>query len=100
MRRERTSQIQGTSQQNTWMREATDPDWVYGYDAWTAPLDPAPSPAAASLIAQSRTRDSRSALATTLTEDSAIAAAAIIGDSRMPNTGYSTPAAIGTPAAL
>ncbi len=42
VRRERTSQIQGTSQKNTWMREATDPAWVYGYDAWTAPLDPAP----------------------------------------------------------
>jgi hypothetical protein len=41
-RRERTAQIQGTSQQNTWMREATDPDWVYGYDAWMAPLDAAP----------------------------------------------------------
>ena len=47
VRRQRTSQIQGTSQKNTWMREATDPDWVYGYDAWTAPLDPAPSPVAA-----------------------------------------------------
>jgi 6-hydroxynicotinate 3-monooxygenase len=42
VRRERTAQIQGTSQKNTWMREATDPDWVYGYDAWTAPLDPEP----------------------------------------------------------
>jgi len=20
------------------MRNATDPDWLYGYDAWTAPL--------------------------------------------------------------
>jgi salicylate hydroxylase/6-hydroxynicotinate 3-monooxygenase len=40
VRRERTSQIQGTSQKNTWMREATDPGWVYGYDAWTAPLEP------------------------------------------------------------
>jgi len=38
VRRERTSQIQGTSQQNTWMRQATDPAWVYGYDAWTTPL--------------------------------------------------------------
>jgi salicylate hydroxylase/6-hydroxynicotinate 3-monooxygenase len=45
VRQERTSRIQGTSQKNTWMREATDPDWVYGYDAWTAPLDPAPQPA-------------------------------------------------------
>ena len=48
----------------------------------------------------SRTRASRSALAITLTEDSAIAAAPSIGDSRMPNHGYSAPAAIGTPAAL
>jgi 6-hydroxynicotinate 3-monooxygenase len=45
VRRERTSQIQGTSQKNTWMREATNPDWVYGYDAWTAPLDPQPQAA-------------------------------------------------------
>jgi 2-polyprenyl-6-methoxyphenol hydroxylase-like FAD-dependent oxidoreductase len=45
VRRERTSQIQGTSQRNTWMREATDPSWVYGYDAWTAPLEPAVSAA-------------------------------------------------------
>lgn len=42
VRRERTARIQGTSQQNTWMRQATDPGWVYGYDAWTAPLDPQP----------------------------------------------------------
>ena len=37
-RRERTARIQGTSSQNTFMRQPTDPDWVYGYDAWTAPL--------------------------------------------------------------
>jgi salicylate hydroxylase/6-hydroxynicotinate 3-monooxygenase len=42
VRRKRTARIQGTSQQNTWMRQATDPDWVYGYDAWTAPLDVEP----------------------------------------------------------
>lgn len=40
------------------------------------------------------------ALAMTLTEDRAIAAAAITGVSRMPKVGYSTPAAIGTPTAL
>jgi hypothetical protein len=45
-------------------------------------------------------RANLNALPITLTEDNAIAAAPIIGDSRMPNTGYSTPAAIGTPAAL
>ena len=38
VRRARTSKIQGTSQKNTWMREKTDPGWVYGYDAWTEPL--------------------------------------------------------------
>jgi len=39
VRRARTARVQDTSQKNTWMREATDPGWVYGYDAWTAPLD-------------------------------------------------------------
>ncbi len=34
----RTAQIQQTSSKNTWMRSATDPTWVYGYDVWTAPL--------------------------------------------------------------
>ncbi len=37
-RKERTSRIQLTSRQNTWMREPTDPAWVYGYDAWRVPL--------------------------------------------------------------
>jgi len=37
-RKPRTSDIQGASSQNTWMRYATDPGWVYGYDAWTEPL--------------------------------------------------------------
>ena len=34
----RTSRIQLTSRQNTWMRAKTDTDWVYGYDAWKEPL--------------------------------------------------------------
>ena len=34
----RTAEIQQTSSKNTWMRSATDPTWVYGYDVWTAPL--------------------------------------------------------------
>lgn len=38
VRKPRASQIQSTSAANTWMRDATDPTWVYGYDAWTAPL--------------------------------------------------------------
>jgi 6-hydroxynicotinate 3-monooxygenase len=37
-RKERTSRVQLSSRTNTWLRERTDPDWVYGYDAWTAPL--------------------------------------------------------------
>lgn len=37
-RRERTSRVQLTSRENTWMRGQTDGDWVYGYDAWRAPL--------------------------------------------------------------
>ena len=43
---------------------------------------------------------SRDAFAITLTDDSAMAAAAMIGDSRMPKNGYSTPAATGMPSAL
>ena len=44
-RKPRTSRIQAISSANTWMSTASnqDPDWLYGYDAWTAPLDvPAP----------------------------------------------------------
>jgi hypothetical protein len=36
----------------------------------------------------------------TLTDETAIAATATIGDKRRPKTGYSTPAAIGIPATL
>jgi 6-hydroxynicotinate 3-monooxygenase len=37
-RRERTSRVQATSRANTWLKQKTDADWVYAYDAWTAPL--------------------------------------------------------------
>ena len=37
-RLDRTAAIQRTSAQNTWLRGSTNADWVYGYDAWTAPL--------------------------------------------------------------
>jgi 6-hydroxynicotinate 3-monooxygenase len=37
-RKPRTARIQLTSRQNTWMRQPTDADWLYGYDAWNAPL--------------------------------------------------------------
>jgi 6-hydroxynicotinate 3-monooxygenase len=47
VRKPRTSRIQLTSHMNTWMREATNPDWAYGYDPWTVPLEPAPETAPA-----------------------------------------------------
>ena len=34
----RTAEIQQASSKNTWMRNATDPTWVYGYDVWSVPL--------------------------------------------------------------
>jgi salicylate hydroxylase/6-hydroxynicotinate 3-monooxygenase len=37
-RKPRTSRVQAGSSANNWMRSATDPDWLYGYDAWSAPL--------------------------------------------------------------
>jgi 2-polyprenyl-6-methoxyphenol hydroxylase-like FAD-dependent oxidoreductase len=39
-RKPRTSVVQAISSANTWMREGTsDTTWLYGYDAWNAPLD-------------------------------------------------------------
>ena len=37
-RLERTAKMQFTSRQNIWGKGVTDTDWVYGYNAWTAPL--------------------------------------------------------------
>jgi 6-hydroxynicotinate 3-monooxygenase len=37
-RKPRTSRMQLSSRTNTWLRDRTDPDWAYGYNAWTAPL--------------------------------------------------------------
>jgi 6-hydroxynicotinate 3-monooxygenase len=37
-RKPRTSRVQLSSRTNTWLKERTDPDWVYGYDAWNEPL--------------------------------------------------------------
>lgn len=37
-RKARTAEVQAVSHANTWMREATDPSWCYGYDPWTEPL--------------------------------------------------------------
>jgi salicylate hydroxylase/6-hydroxynicotinate 3-monooxygenase len=39
-RKPRTSVVQAISSANTWMKEGTsDTSWLYGYDAWTAPLN-------------------------------------------------------------
>jgi len=37
-RKPRTSRVQATSHRNEFMRQKTDPDWVYSYDAWNVEL--------------------------------------------------------------
>jgi 6-hydroxynicotinate 3-monooxygenase len=37
-RKPRTSEVQAGSSANNRMRNSTNPDWLYGYDAWTCPL--------------------------------------------------------------
>jgi len=37
-RKQRTTRVQETSRRNTWLKEKTDADWVYAYDAWSVPL--------------------------------------------------------------
>jgi 6-hydroxynicotinate 3-monooxygenase len=37
-RKPRASAVQSGSSANTWMRKETNPDWLYGYDAWRTPL--------------------------------------------------------------
>lgn len=44
IRKPRTTAIQQSSRTNTWMRQQTDPGWVYGYDAWNVPLREAVAP--------------------------------------------------------
>jgi 6-hydroxynicotinate 3-monooxygenase len=39
IRKPRTSAVQAGSNANTWMRNATNPDWLYGYDAWKVPIE-------------------------------------------------------------
>jgi len=39
-RKTRTGKMQLTSRQNVWGKGVTDVDWVYGYNAWDAPLAP------------------------------------------------------------
>jgi len=45
-RRDRAARIQLGSRQNEWGKERMDPGWVYGYDAWTAPIAEARATAA------------------------------------------------------
>jgi 6-hydroxynicotinate 3-monooxygenase len=37
-RKERTERMQLTSRENSWLRQKTDTNWVYEYDAWEAQL--------------------------------------------------------------
>ncbi len=46
LRRARTARMQVTAREHTWMRFKTDAEWVYGYDAWTTPLNADPEPVA------------------------------------------------------
>jgi salicylate hydroxylase len=38
-RKERTSRVQLGSRGNEWLKEGGNADWVYGYDAWSVPLN-------------------------------------------------------------
>jgi salicylate hydroxylase len=40
-RRDRTARVQLGSRGNEWLKEGGNADWVYGYDAWQAPLEAA-----------------------------------------------------------
>jgi 6-hydroxynicotinate 3-monooxygenase len=37
-RKERTTRVQQTSRTNTWLKDRTETDWVYAYNAYTVPL--------------------------------------------------------------
>ena len=45
-RKSRTARVQIGSRGNEWLKQGGNADWVYGYDAWTAPLEPMPHVAA------------------------------------------------------
>jgi salicylate hydroxylase len=38
-RKDRTARVQIGSRGNEWLKEGGNADWVYGYDAWSVPLD-------------------------------------------------------------
>jgi salicylate hydroxylase len=40
VRKQRTARVQIGSRGNEWLKLGGNADWVYGYDAWTAPLEP------------------------------------------------------------
>ena len=44
LRRPRASRIQLASRENEWLRTGISADWVYGYNAWEAPLEEAEAP--------------------------------------------------------
>ena len=75
-------------------RGSADP-WSLGTE-----VDSCPPRGGGIVQAFSRTRPSRSAFPITDTDERLIASAAMMGESSMPDRGYSTPAATGTPAAL
>jgi len=37
-RKERATRIQGRARDNNWLRDKTDADWIWAYDAWSVPL--------------------------------------------------------------
>ncbi len=41
-RKERTGRVQIGSRGNEWLKQGGNADWVYAYDAWSAPLAPLP----------------------------------------------------------
>lgn len=41
VRKPRTTKVQAVSYRNDWLHKHADTSWVYGYDAWTVPLEPA-----------------------------------------------------------
>ena len=41
-RKERTARVQIGSRGNEWLKQGGNADWVYAYDAWSAPLTPLP----------------------------------------------------------
>jgi 2-polyprenyl-6-methoxyphenol hydroxylase-like FAD-dependent oxidoreductase len=43
-RKPRATLVQAGSSANKWMRDATDPDWLYGHDPWSTPLAAAVAP--------------------------------------------------------